>query len=330
MKTQKCTADEQYQLIMECRSSGLSDYQWCTEHNINPGAFYNWVKRLRKKACYDIPSATGRSDYKPSLKQEVVKLEVIPDHQNSVISTVENTMLPLQHQLIKEVSEGATGRWYDRQAYVTTYSVPGCYVPSDAYLAMDYGQTGPYAPACTDSGMIDSFYLFNKRDVFWWAVNPGATPDSDGTLHVWVQPAIGTKTKKNGQWVDDGVTLKNLNEWRNAKSWGNPSTFASHYNKELRIKMPTVPPGTPGVPAVTIKYQTLNAGDGYNGRQDILPNDYRTYNIGSIHAYSEAGIQSHIDWNVNNSTRRMALVGVEVWYLKQLPDNGCIVRNDRK
>lgn len=49
MKTQRRTADEQYQLIMECRNSGLSDYQWCTEHNINPGTFYNWVKRLRKK-----------------------------------------------------------------------------------------------------------------------------------------------------------------------------------------------------------------------------------------------------------------------------------------
>lgn len=94
MKTQRRTADEQYQLIMECRSSGLSDYQWCTEQNINPGTFYNWVKRLRKKACYDIPSATRRGDYKPTLKQDVVKLEVISDHQNSGIPTVESTMLP--------------------------------------------------------------------------------------------------------------------------------------------------------------------------------------------------------------------------------------------
>ena len=96
MKTQRRTADEQYQLIMECRSSGLSDYQWSTEHNINPGTFYNWVKRLRKKACYDIPSATGRGDYKPALKPDVVKLEVIPDHQNPGIPTVESTMLPLE------------------------------------------------------------------------------------------------------------------------------------------------------------------------------------------------------------------------------------------
>jgi hypothetical protein len=81
---------------MECRSSGLSDYQWCTEHDINPGTFYNWVKRLRKKACYDIPSATGRGDYKPALKQDVVKLEVISDHQSSAIPSAGSSILPVE------------------------------------------------------------------------------------------------------------------------------------------------------------------------------------------------------------------------------------------
>ena len=66
MQTERRTADEQYRLIMECRSSGLSDFQWCNEHGIKPGTFYNWVKRLRKKSCYDIPPATGRGGYKPS------------------------------------------------------------------------------------------------------------------------------------------------------------------------------------------------------------------------------------------------------------------------
>lgn len=77
MQTVRRTADEQYQLIMECRSSGLGDYQWCNEHGIKPGTFYNWVKRLRKKACYDIPPATGRGDYRPSAQQDVVKLEIV-------------------------------------------------------------------------------------------------------------------------------------------------------------------------------------------------------------------------------------------------------------
>ncbi len=96
MKKQRRSADEQYQLIMECRSSGLSDYQWCTEHDIKPGTFYNWVKRLRKKACYEIPSATGRSDYKPSPKQDVVKIEVIPNEQSPVIIPAESATLPLE------------------------------------------------------------------------------------------------------------------------------------------------------------------------------------------------------------------------------------------
>ena len=71
MRAKPVTADEQYRLIMECRSSGLTDYQWCLEHNIKPGTFYNWVKRLRQKGCSDIPSAVhGRNP----IKQEIVKI----------------------------------------------------------------------------------------------------------------------------------------------------------------------------------------------------------------------------------------------------------------
>lgn len=85
MQAQRRTAQEQYQLILECRSSGLSDYQWCMEHDIKPGTFYNWVKRLRKKACYEIPPATGRENYKPVLQQDVVKVEVIPEDTETVL-----------------------------------------------------------------------------------------------------------------------------------------------------------------------------------------------------------------------------------------------------
>ena len=33
--------EEQIRLIMECRKSGLSDYQWCEHNGIHPGNFYN-------------------------------------------------------------------------------------------------------------------------------------------------------------------------------------------------------------------------------------------------------------------------------------------------
>lgn len=79
MPAARKSVEEQYQIIMQCRTSGLSDYQWCTEHDINPGTFYNWVKRLRRKACYDIPDSLGRLDHTPAQKQEVVKVEIVPE-----------------------------------------------------------------------------------------------------------------------------------------------------------------------------------------------------------------------------------------------------------
>ena len=42
MRAKRRTEQEQYEIIMECRQSGLSDHQWCLEHDINPGTVYNW------------------------------------------------------------------------------------------------------------------------------------------------------------------------------------------------------------------------------------------------------------------------------------------------
>ena len=79
MRSPRKSIDEQYALVIECRSSGLSDQQWCMQHDINPGTFYNWVKRLRQKACYEIPAATGRAGLTAPVKQEVVKVDIVPD-----------------------------------------------------------------------------------------------------------------------------------------------------------------------------------------------------------------------------------------------------------
>lgn len=59
---------------MECRRSGLSDYQWCQNQGINPRTFYNWVSKLRK-AGYSIPDSANRVSAIP-VKQEVVKLDM--------------------------------------------------------------------------------------------------------------------------------------------------------------------------------------------------------------------------------------------------------------
>ena len=50
--------DDQIKLIMECRQSELSDYQW----------FYNWVSKLRKSG-YSLPDVSKRSEMKPAVQE---------------------------------------------------------------------------------------------------------------------------------------------------------------------------------------------------------------------------------------------------------------------
>lgn len=73
MRASKVSAEEQYRLVLECRASGLTDCQWCLEHGIKPGTFYNWIKRLRNNPEISLPAAHRRQT--AHVKQEVVKVE---------------------------------------------------------------------------------------------------------------------------------------------------------------------------------------------------------------------------------------------------------------
>ena len=73
MRSKRIPAEKQYRLIMECRQSGLTDHQWCVEHDIKPGTFYNWVKGSIRKVvwiCQHQPDAIGAPE-----SQEVVRVD---------------------------------------------------------------------------------------------------------------------------------------------------------------------------------------------------------------------------------------------------------------
>lgn len=78
MRSKRISSNEQFQLIMECRQSGLSDYQWCQMNDINPGTFYNWINRLRKRGMV-IPMSSDQGKKTSSPLQEVVRVNLIPD-----------------------------------------------------------------------------------------------------------------------------------------------------------------------------------------------------------------------------------------------------------
>lgn len=76
MRAKPIHKEEQYKLIMECRTSGLTDYQWCQEKGIRPGTFYNWIARFRKDGYPEFPNPLGRRSPHKAVQHEVVKLEL--------------------------------------------------------------------------------------------------------------------------------------------------------------------------------------------------------------------------------------------------------------
>ncbi len=71
---------EQLRLINECRQSGMTDADWCRENDIAVSTFYNWVSRCRKAAADQIPPPNYGHPEVPHPKQDVVPIDIVPDH----------------------------------------------------------------------------------------------------------------------------------------------------------------------------------------------------------------------------------------------------------
>ena len=91
MKAKRVSREERLKLIMECRSSGLSDYQWCEAHGIHSGTFYNWVSKLRK-AGVTIHDSKSKHLGTP-LHQEVVKVDLVPEPSPATTIMEQNTRI---------------------------------------------------------------------------------------------------------------------------------------------------------------------------------------------------------------------------------------------
>lgn len=78
MRAKPLSPDEQLRLVMECRCSGLSDYQWCQMNGINAGTFYNWVSRLRKSGAA-VPHCPNKTEKLAVVEQSVVKMDLVPE-----------------------------------------------------------------------------------------------------------------------------------------------------------------------------------------------------------------------------------------------------------
>ena len=76
-KIYRRTEEDWFQLMQECRTSGLSDKEWCRQNNITISNFYYHIRQLTKKAC-QIPASKRTSSRE---HHEIVPLKVLDEEK---------------------------------------------------------------------------------------------------------------------------------------------------------------------------------------------------------------------------------------------------------
>ena len=108
------TDQEWLELIQECRTSGMSDKDWCDQHHIQRSSFYYHIRRFRDSAC-TIPEASLPVVHG---KQEVVQIQIsnadsFPVHTPALNNPLEfssNTAIRLTiHGFRIEITNAAAG-----------------------------------------------------------------------------------------------------------------------------------------------------------------------------------------------------------------------------
>ena len=86
MRSKRTTPEEQLRLITECHQSGLTNYEWCQQHNIKVSTFYGWVHRLKQSGEIDIPAVIPRVVGKESEQPDIVKIKIEGERQIAAAS----------------------------------------------------------------------------------------------------------------------------------------------------------------------------------------------------------------------------------------------------
>lgn len=83
----KYSLQQKLDMIMECRSSGLTDHQWCEQNGIGNSTFYYWINQLKETGAVIPPRSTCET-ITPALKQDVVRVDIVQS-EDRISSTSE-------------------------------------------------------------------------------------------------------------------------------------------------------------------------------------------------------------------------------------------------
>ena len=81
-----------FELICQCRASGLTDKQWCLENGISASTLYRYARKLSQLSCEIPPGSRTR---KIPVHQEVVAIQLTDDTpENPPASTAGSPNIP--------------------------------------------------------------------------------------------------------------------------------------------------------------------------------------------------------------------------------------------
>ena len=81
MRSKRTSPEEQLRLITECRQSGLTDHEWCQQHNIKVSTLYSWVHRLKQSGEINIPAVIPTVVRKEPEQPDIVKIKIEGEKQ---------------------------------------------------------------------------------------------------------------------------------------------------------------------------------------------------------------------------------------------------------
>ena len=89
--------DELFEVIQRCRTSGMTDKEWCKANGMSQTSFYRYIKRLKEKS-YEIPAHFGYETH------QVVPIQIVQDEQSSSSSVKSNKDVTIQHAVSTDQS----------------------------------------------------------------------------------------------------------------------------------------------------------------------------------------------------------------------------------
>ncbi|MFQ9619318.1 MAG: hypothetical protein ACLRZF_07345 [Waltera sp.] len=105
----RVSKEEQLKLINECRSSGMTDSDWCREHGIAVQYLLLLGKTASQESAQIPEPAYGHSE-NPRPRQDVVPIDIIPEH----FSLQYNDPFPDTYHTLEIILGSATIRVSDK------------------------------------------------------------------------------------------------------------------------------------------------------------------------------------------------------------------------